>query len=1077
MEGGIPIISTKILTPRRRDDILLRQRLLDLLFELMDMRLVIVASPAGYGKTSLMVDFVNENKIPTCWLSLDTFDQDVQRFAVHLVAAVKSRFPNFGRTSMAAVQNLDLEQTNVDSLASLIANDIYENVKEHFAIILDDYHLIEENRTVTALINQLIQRVDENCHFIIASRTLLNLPDMTLLVARSMVGGLSYEELAFQPEEIQDLWLKNFHLSMSANEAAELASETEGWITGLLLSRQVQAGKMPERMRGAKVAGVGLYEYLVEQVLERQPLQVQQFLLRTSLLEEFDADLCREVLGAALGEEQNWEELVGAVLRANLFIQPIGDEHIYLRYHHLFCDFLQSRMQRLHPNETSCIHISLAETWARRGHWERSYRVFKRVNRSEEIARLIERAGPDLIARGRVTILSEWLDDLPEGYFQRPTLESLRGAVYVVRGRTDDGLALLEHAIQAFEEAGDRDNLALTLNRRATAHKLLGRYHRSIDDLNRVLEITKDLPEGKLVRADAMAGLGSAYYHEGNLVSARKWMASANQAFEQLNDGESVAKTSMQIGVVTRALGLYNESENAYTKALEYYRSSGNLIWQANVLNNLGVLQHLRGNYESAASSFEKAILYASIGGYARLEAYALTSIGDLYRDLNATDEAQEAYHQARPIALRVNDRFLIFYLDLVEASLSRILGHLKHAERLVDVAWQAANKSRSEFQMNLCSLERACIAIQERNFLKAIPELEGSLAYFEKEGHRAESLQAHFYLAAARRALADRQAAVAHMEQVFSASVSDAAKNCVAVTGRYLRFDLESMCIDPEFERPATSILRLVDQFERQIPALRRLLRRQSQTIPLGPPKLAIHTLGRVQVKVNDHVVTNAEWVTMSARDLFLLIAAQPDGISKAEVGNILWPDSSPAELRMRFKNTIYRLRRAVGKEAILFDEDIYRFNHDLDYEEDSESFRREIELAEKAPDPERKAYHYKAAYRLYGGSFLPDLDEDWVYLIREQLQRQYIDMLLKLTYIELDRHQYDEALHYVAVLLKEDHCLEEAHRLGMLVHAATGNRAGIMRQYEECSQALLKEYKTMPSVQTQQLYHTLMH
>ena len=97
-----------------------------------------------------------------------------------------------------------------------------------------------------------------------------------------------------------------------------------------------------------------------------------------------------------------------------------------------------------------------------------------------------------------------------------------------------------------------------------------------------------------------------------------------------------MAKTSMQIGMVTKALGQYPDAERAYQRALDHYQASGNLIWQANVLNNLGVLQHLRGNIEGAASSFDKAIQYARIGGYARLEAYALTSIGDLYRDLDA---------------------------------------------------------------------------------------------------------------------------------------------------------------------------------------------------------------------------------------------------------------------------------------------------------------------------------------------------------------------------------------------------------------------------------------------------------
>lgn len=1075
MQNSIPILRTKVIAPRRREDILPRQRLLDLLSELMDLRLIIVAAPAGYGKTSLLVDFINETKMPACWFSLDSFDQDVQRFASHLVAAIKSRYEAFGRTSMAAIQSSGQEQVNIESLASMVANDLYENIGEHFILVLDDYHLVEESQPVTHLINQLIQRVDENCHFIVASRTLLNLPDMPLLVARSQVGGLSIEELAFQPDEIQDLWLRNFHINLSEGEAAELAQETEGWITGLLLNRQTAGAKKADRLRGARVAGVGLYEYLVQQVLERQSPAMQQFLLRTSLLEEFDADFCRTVIGEVLDEPVDWGGMIGHVLRANLFIQPIGEDHVYLRYHHLFRDFLQNRMLRMYPDEARRIQASLALTWAKRREWERSYRVYQQLNRPEDIVELIDQAGPDLIARGRVAILAEWLDNLPESLLQRPTIISLQGAVYITRGRNEDGLHLLDKAIHLFEGNGDRHNLVRTLTRRAVAHKLLGHYQQSLEDMQRACDLAETLQDAGAIRADALAGMGTAYFHEGNLSAALNWLNQAYQAFEALNDGESTAKTAMQIGVVTRALGQYAKAEQAYKRALDYYQTSGNLIWQANVLNNLGVLQHLRGAIEAAADSFDRAIQYARISGYARMEAYALTSIGDLYRDLDAPEEAQSAYHQARPIALRGNDRFLTFYLDLVEASLSRTLGQLDHAERLIDVAWQSASKSNSAFQINLCRLERASCAVQRRDFAPAIPDLEEALAYFEKEGHRTESLRTHFYLAAVRRAVADRQAAIDHLEKVYAASADDGSRNPVVVTGRALRFDLQAMERDPQFARMASAILRQVTEFDRRIPSLRRLLRRQSQTIPLGPPNLVIHTLGRIQVKVNGRPVTNAEWLTQTARDLFLLIVAQPDGMSKEEIGAMVWPDSSPAELKMRFKNTIYRLRRAAGKEAILFEDDIYRFNRALDYEEDTESFIRELDLAEAAPDIEKKVYHYRAALKIYRGDYLPELGEDWVLATRERLHRRYIEALLKLATLELERRSFEPALACVQRLLAEDRCLEEAHRLGMLVHAAMGNRAGVMRQFEECRQALAAEFNTQPSLQTQQLYQTL--
>ena len=198
---------------------------------------------------------------------------------------------------------------------------------------------------------------------------------------------------------------------------------------------------------------------------------------------------------------------------------------------------------------------------------------------------------------------------------------------------------------------------------------------------------------------------------------------------------------------------------------------------------------------------------------------------------------------------------------------------------------------------------------------------------------------------------------------------------------------------------------------------------------------------------------------------------------MTKEEIGVVLWPESSQSELKMRFKNTIYRLRRAAGKDIILFENDIYRFDRQLDYEEDSESFIREIERAESATDADEKVYHYNAALKFYRGEYLPDLRDTWVVTRREQLTHRYVDTLVKLAGLEMERRQYELALTRVKTLLTLDACMEEAHRLGMLIHAAMGNRAGVMRQYEQCCQALLAEFNTQPSIQTQQLYHTLTH
>ncbi|MBN1371908.1 MAG: tetratricopeptide repeat protein [Anaerolineaceae bacterium] len=1063
------------MVPRRRADLLSRQRLIDLLNELLELKLVIVAAPAGYGKTSLLVDFFAASGLPPCWLSLDPLDQDIPRFLAHFIACIRARFPRFGKVSLGVLQNTDQDQLNLDALVAVIANDAYQNISEHFAIVIDDYHLVEESRSIPYFLNQFVQRVDENCHVVIASRTLLNLPDMPLLVARSLVGGLSFEELAFQPREIQDLWLKNYRQALSEEEAGGLAEKTEGWITGLLLTRQVPGDLALDRLKAGPSSDTGLYEYLAQQVLSSQPQTTQNFLLWTSFLEEFDAPLCEEVLPAALGVQANWAELVEQVLRANLFIQTVGDDHIWLRYHHLFRDFLQQRLVSTRPEQAEKIQLRLAEHFIQLGEWERVFDIYKRFGDPLTLADLIEQAGETLVTRGRWSTISEWLGHLPaEIVRQRPSLIALRGVMSYFKGDFENASELLSQAAGIYQEKGQFQELAKTIIRRAAMFRMVGNLPDAQKDAELALSLANQHELSPAIHADALFSLGTISLVRGEIRDALGNFDQAQQIYAALNDQDTLAKVAQQEGMASKNLGLYPEAEQAYRRALDHFQATGNLSWQANLLNNLGVLQHMQGDFEEASASFEKAVQYARLGSYFRLEAYALASIGDLYHDADAAEEALEAYRQSRPIALRINDRSLLFYLDIMEAALVRAAGQFERAAQLLKNARHAFEISQSASQEALFHLERGRLLVEQHRCAEALGDLRQSVAFYDRQGHSADGLSAHLYLAVAEFEAGDRGAAWELLHGLQTAAVLPDTHYAVAVCGHRLHARLEALLKDVEFEQAASVILRQVERLERRLPAIRRVLRRQVQTVPLGPPKLIIHTLGKIQVRVNGKLVTLSDWQAQTARDLFLLLVAHPEGLEKEEIGEILWPDSTTAELKLRFKNNIYRVRRAIGKEAIIFDIESYRFNRDLDYEEDAEAFLREIDIASHG-NLEHRIYHYRAALKYYKGDYLPELSGFWVVTQRQHLYEVFMDALLKLADLEIQARQFDTALNHAQRALSEDRCLEVAYRLAMHAYAGLGNRAGVMRQYEACCQALEEEFHAKPSEQTRQLFTIL--
>lgn len=1076
MERLPPVIRTKIILPSRRAELLSRYRLLNALTDMMDRRLIIIAAPAGYGKTSLLIDFSHQVEWPVCWFSLDPLDQDLFRFAAHLIASLKVRFPAFGESAMQALSNLSQETPNLDILVAAIVNDAYEHINEHFILVLDDFHLVDSSKPVNQFINRFLQDMDENCHVITASRTLLTLPDLPLMVARSQVGGLSFEELAFLPAEIQGFFLENQHVTISDGQAEELARQSEGWITGLLLSAQMAGQEMADRLRTARVSGIGLYEYLAQQVLEQQPEEVQLFLLRTSLLEEFDAALCEEVIGKTLALSNTpWAKLMDYTLRSNLFILPVDQETQWLRYHHLFRDFLQVRIQRDRPEEALAIHIRLADLALERSEWERAYRLLQLTGKQEALIDLIEKAGSSMIAGGRLNLLNDWLENLPANVVnQRPILLSLQGTVAIMRKNPRDGLALLTRALENLRTNGPVSEYARTLIRRSNAFRMLGQMQASLKDAQEVLVLTENSPELLNLRAEALRAIGSHFLVQGMANEALQSFVKSRQNYQTLNDHRNIAVLSMEVGIAQKALGDYPAAEASYTQALEHWQSTGNAVWQSNLLNNLGVLQHLRGNFESALTSLERAIEYAHLANIPRAEAYELVSIGDIYHDLDAFDEAAEAYSRARNLNLEVGEQNLAIYLDLAEAHLAQHLANPERSRMLLNQCKLKFENEKGSYHQSNWNIGNGFWLLQKGEYKTSIPFLESALEAFTQEGQIIDVMRAHLFLAAAEFQCKDIDRAIPHLQQITSYFKDSEARTPLITAAREISPILKRMNGEPRLHELTAELWKAVHQFDLHVPTLRRLVRRFASAVPLAPPHMIIRALGQVQVIVNDHALTSSDWVWQTSRDLFFFLLCQPGSVSKETVGNVFWPDCTPLELKQRFKNSIYRLRHAAGKNSVNFEDEYYQFNRTIDYEYDAESFVKEITLAKQSQDAEEQANRLQAAIQLYQGVFLPDINETWVLPERTRLQQMFCDGLMKLSTYFMEQREFERALEYDLRWINEEHS-EEAYRLSMQIYAAMGNHAGVARQFEQCRKVLEEEFGSQPSHQTLKLYESL--
>jgi LuxR family maltose regulon positive regulatory protein len=265
------------------------------------------------------------------------------------------------------------------------------------------------------------------------------------------------------------------------------------------------------------------------------------------------------------------------------------------------------------------------------------------------------------------------------------------------------------------------------------------------------------------------------------------------------------------------------------------------------------------------------------------------------------------------------------------------------------------------------------------------------------------------------------------------------------------------------------------LENFENRLPGLRRTIRHQASIVPFAPPKMIIQSFGKTRARINNRYLSTKDWQTQSARDLFFLFLSHPEGLTKEQVGLYFWPDDSPEDLRLRFKNALYRVRHAVGKQTIVLQDEYYHFNWSMDYEYDAESFKTEYDLALQTNDPMEKIKLLRSAAERYNGAYLTEINQSWIVAEREKYAQMYIDTLMRLTHLFNEKRNYKTALKYCNLALSEDPCFEEAHRMAMRIHAAMGNRVAVVRQYERLSAALIEEIGAPPSRQTEELYRSL--
>ncbi len=561
---SLPLLRTKLDIPQAREPSVARPHLHARLNDRLERKLTLVSAPAGFGKTTLLSAWVRELGHPVVWLSLDAGDNDPARFFAHLIAALQQVSPAVGRETGAGTG-----QAPEFAVAALI-NDI-SALSSRFTLVLDDYHVIEEEAIHEAL-RELVTHQPSGMHLVIATREDPPWP-LAGLRARGDLVELRGEDLRFGSGETLDYLNRVMGLSLHADDVRNLDSRVEGWVAGLQLAALSMKNRANPREFISSLSGSDhyIFGYLTEEVLARQPAELRLFLLETSVLGRLTGSLCDAVTGRDDGAS-----LLDRLHSMNLFIVPLDSEHQWYRYHYLFSDLLRAQLRRTRPEAVPHLHARASAWFEGNGDPAEAIEHALAADDYPRVVRLLEAHARGVVGQGYVQTVERWLDALPPAWEDVGPRSNLAFAgSLLLRGQLDRVEAYCRNAEAAAAKEG-----------------------RQGDD--RASETAAVLAEVGAIRAILVSLQGDP----------ERGSEMARRAVEMAPPGDTYAQGAACFGLATtyNYAGRLTLAVEAYRRALPLCRASGNLVPWMLAVSNLGLLHVVNGELRSAATLCQEVI-------------------------------------------------------------------------------------------------------------------------------------------------------------------------------------------------------------------------------------------------------------------------------------------------------------------------------------------------------------------------------------------------------------------------------------------------------------------------------------
>jgi len=672
-------VATKLHLPKPRPDLVVRPRLAERLDRGSLAKLTLISAPTGFGKTSLVAQWLSSRTAPertVAWIALDPGDDEPSAFWAQVLAALQAAAgPTFGEGILPLLES---GQPPTEGVLAAVVNDLSELPNE-LDLVLDDYHLIEDPGIHDTMIF-LLDHLPPQVHVLITTRADPPFP-LARFRARGDMVEIRAVDLRFSAEEASTYLNEVMGLGLGVEEVAALEERTEGWIAALQLAALTMEGRDDNADFVARFTGNDRYivDYLVEEVLLRLPDEVRAFLLDTCILDRLSGSLCDAVTGR--GDSKT---MLGALEQRNLFVVALDDQRRWFRYHHLFADVLQAHLEDEQPELALELHRRASEWHEREGDRNEAIRHALAARDFDRTAELVEKALPAMRKARQETTLRGWVEGLPDDVVRRRPVLNVTyagallasGEVAGVEGRLDEAerqvasLAGIDSgpspqgAEIAFVDEGELRRVPgqIEMYRTAVA-QIWGDARATVEHAQRVLTVATE--DDYVARAGAAGFLGIVSWTEGDLEAAHQAWSECVGGLRRAGHVADALGATIALGDICVAQGRLTDAMKAYQDSLELVAEQSRPLVRGTADMHVGMSELFleRLDLEAANQQLQKA---QDLGEYAGMPQFPyrwrLASArvrfaeGDRDGALELIDEAERFYVSdffpcVRPIA------------------------------------------------------------------------------------------------------------------------------------------------------------------------------------------------------------------------------------------------------------------------------------------------------------------------------------------------------------------------------------------------------------------------------------------